>query len=402
MIPGSVAFRQGRGWDLRPHPQGSLTRLSLGMPHDLAPRSIKGAPDWMRRFRLMASPLAVLAILVTLACGSSQPGAAPSATTVGSGTPAAPAESSAAEIERTPFPTAAASDVPSCGVGDLTATFMGGQGLTGGSVQSWIALRNSSDSACSLQGTPDLTFLDSAGTPLQVASYRGSPCRGALPCPYFPVARLNPGAAVLPHLTSPGTAAFSLIWSAHDPATGNCQSPPPDVTGIRLALPSGGGEIDVTGSQENPVRLKPCGPWVSVGWIIASGELQNYLDYRLDAQIQEPPPVSAGQKLSYRVSLGPSLAGGGLPKFDPCPSGSALASPGAPLGEPQMILVKRDFTIDCASVAESITTYGGTTILGKIDIPAELPPGTYTLTWFLDPSSDFRATAQAAFEVKSP
>jgi hypothetical protein len=198
--------------------------------------------------------------------------------------------------------------------------------LTGGSVQSWIALTNTTEAACSVQGTADLTLLDAAGDPVSIAAWRRSPCRGAVPCHYYPVARLDPSAALVPHKASPGTAAFSLIWKASDMTTGKCDPPPSEVTGMRLTLPSGEGSVDVGASSETPVRLKPCGTWVSVGWIIASGELEQYLDYRLDAQIQEPSAVAAGQELSYTVSLSRSALGGQLPEFDPCqPAGGRVS-----------------------------------------------------------------------------
>lgn len=374
-------------------------RSYIGMSHlEFLTRS------WIRnRSGRYASRIAALSafLVFVAACGSSPPSETPSATPEGSRPSVAPTKAGGLVIERTQIPTSAPSAVPSCRASDLTATFMGGQGLTGGSVQDWIALTNSSDATCSLQGTPDLTLLDPNGNAVPVASWRRSPCQGAVPCPYFPVARLDPGAKLLPHQASPGAAAFSLIWTDHDIASGKCEPPPPEVTGIRVALPSGGGTVDVGKLAETPVRLKPCGTWVSVGWLIASGEFEHYLDYRLDARIQEPQAVPAGQELSYRVALGPSPVGGLLPEFDPCPSGTAFVSPGAPLGEPKVILARHEFTIDCRSVSESIGAYGGTAILGKINIPADSQPGTYTLTWFLDPESEARVSAQVAFEVKS-
>ena len=201
-------------------------------------------------------------IAVGLACGEQSQ---PRTTDLPTKSPSPHPEKAAPPPTDNPTPTIDPASVRVCEAADLDAFFGGTNGLTGGQLQIGIILVNSSETACSIGGVPDVTFQDSTGAIVPITK------RIASSCPYRscgPVA-LIPGARFISRQSSPGTAGFVLIWATRDVATG-CSDPPPSIVGARLLVGEAGIEIEVAAPMDERLEIRPCGSEISILPIVLS------------------------------------------------------------------------------------------------------------------------------------
>jgi hypothetical protein len=195
--------------------------------------------------------------LLVAACGGSSAGSghlassttSPSApATTGSATattPASTAPPGTASTAQGPPGTstsggAAVSGAPPCRAGELSATFLGGQGATGHG-ELGFALRNIGQHTCTTVGYPGVQFLDRAGQALPTEpTHTTQDFFGSVPEAALTVA---PGATVSFRLgVTHGAASPNGCTTAY----GLQVIPPNDTASLRVAIPGGAFECQTT------------------------------------------------------------------------------------------------------------------------------------------------------------
>ncbi len=305
-------------------------------------------------------------------------------------------------------------DTRACGAEDLEGFSSRGSGATGGQLFAGVVMVNRSETPCKLEGTPDVDFLDSQGQPVGITAFRSQPCGVAAPCPFAArvILESQSGRFVADQVL-PGTARFQMSWYTHDGA-GFCQKPRPLATALRIVLPGDAGKIDVVaGMSFDHIQIQPCGTEVTVGWFVPSDYTGtwpprpvHYTNIRLLPDPNSPvttdsPSTVAGQPLLYRVIVTPFRSISRLdsnPFSVSCPPYTVALSIGR-LTEPGSQAIAREtHQLRCDPSITRDHPEPFDTVL-SLELPSSVGPGKYMLTWFLDPTFDAQAGAEAEVEI---
>ncbi len=287
-------------------------------------------------------------------------------------------------------PLAVTAGTPACQASQLEGIETDGGSATG-NVGERILLRNTSGTACYLEGYPDVSILGSNGEVL--ASAAGTADRGTffdLSLQVVPVLmepgtpELSPSAEV--GMSGVGQAFENLSWYACHPALQAAQA--------ALQLPDGGGRLLVPFAIESPYSAA-CDATttayvaLSRGPIDAAGYLSEptpaYIDMAIS--IDAPASATAGSSLTYYVTL--QNASSAIYDLSECPDYVEMLSAKQPVVS---------YQLNCAPVG-TIPPGREVTFQMQLTIPATVAAGPNTLTWVLVDGRLGMATATTPIEI---
>jgi Protein of unknown function (DUF4232) len=332
---------------------------------------------------LLRSRLITLFAIVGLAAGCVA--SSPSASSLGVGTPPAPAGSSLpatptswpaleivpwvdrpapAFVDPTPrpYPT----DARPCRPADLSVR-VGDIGAGLGNTNLPVELVNSSGSTCLLNGYPTIGGLSSDGTltplPASHGSYFGDP---------GPAANIGPGEV----------AALNISGADACPAAQNGEHR--SYPTLRIGLP-GGGSMDVRAGEFDTV----CGVSVSRFGVPADEvPVPVPSPSPLTARISAPTTVTPGQSLEYTVTL-TNPSGTDYP-LSPCPAYTEFVGSG---DATIWVATVRDYYLNCDGTP-AIPPGSSVTFEMHLQLPADQPAGMAKFGWGMQGGGGPYANAQ--------
>jgi hypothetical protein len=275
--------------------------------------------------------------------------------------------------------------LPLCRGDQLSGYDMGVSHAAGGVTYRNIGVTNRSDEPCVLQGTPYAAFLDAEGQVLPITARRGG-CWQGLSCAPPPGITVQPGR----------NARFSLTYTNIDAGTGKCDGPQDRVHTIRASLNRDEQFFDVlpqlpaTEATIRPRPWAPCRNKVSVSpFFLSGGPFSVTSQPGFEFGLFMGQAASPGQTVKYLVILKHSAK---RIYFDnPCPAFTIdLVALRQPSGDSTVYSETHPLECDPYSALdrrEERRWYA------RFQFPEDLPPGHYSVRWYLGDQWDPRTGA---------
>jgi len=273
---------------------------------------------------------------------------------------------------------------PACTGRGLVAVVAGSQGATGHVVTS-ISFSGTGASACFLDGTPHVMLLDAGGHDLAFTQR----------APYFPAAVLGPamvepGPAPDPHTAlKVGQASLTIDWVSQPEAC--LGQAPASVAGARIGI-LGGGAVTIQ------IASVPAG-YACQGVGVSSFEgpsmpVETSPPPALpEAVVDAPNSAKAGKQYRYTVTLSNTTTAP-MDLVANCPNYFEALMTAAGLS----VTGKQFYQLNCAP-AGTLAAARAATFEIKLDVPADVPYGAYSLTFVLGWGNAFSKSTSPPVQV---